>query len=709
MAAVRIAGLVAALGALCSCDRSSGRSDPDAGDGRAGDSDRTPDPDPGTTPVDSGLTVDTGAAEGAVDPDVDTGPEGMPDAPPDAAAPPDVMPDVFVDFSLNIADAADAPGADLAPPPDLGPDVASDSPACPLGMGCDDGDPCTTGESCDVLGACSGGIPTDCSALDDTCHVGTCNPTTGQCESLPGNEGGSCEDGDLCTVGGTCDALGTCGGSSPTDCSALTDDCHAGSCNPGSGICEALPANVGGTCDDADLCTSGETCDALGACGGGAPTDCSAQDDACNVGTCNPASGACEPIAANEGGACNDGLYCSDPDTCTGGVCSGPPRDCSAVENNCTTGSTCDEGTDTCVPVNAPNGTACNDSLFCTNPDTCTGGACGGPPRDCSSVENQCTDGSTCNETSDVCVPIPKPNGTPCNDSDPCTEPDQCSGAACVGTPVHPIFAGAGQIASVGNDNDEVTATILDGLFPAGTPLCKGRVFALGDNAYENGLLQEFNDYYDPTWGRHKPRTHPIPGNHDFDQPNGQDYFTYFGAAAGVPGKGWYSFNLGQWHIVALNSVCDEVAGGGCDLGSEQNDWVRADLAADNHQCEIMMWHYPLFSSGCKNKPEVQPFWDIAYEFGVDVVLYSHVHNYERMALQNASGAPDPANGVRAFLAGTGGKSHDAWCTPEPDSEIKDGSTYGILKLTLHPGSYSWEFLPEPGETFTDSGTHNCH
>jgi hypothetical protein len=264
-----------------------------------------------------------------------------------------------------------------------------------------------------------------------------------------------------------------------------------------------------------------------------------------------------------------------------------------------------------------------------------------------------------------------------------------------------PVLVGAGDISDCSNDNDEVTAKLLDGI--------DGTVFTTGDNAYPNGTDAEFKDCYDPTWGRHKARTKPSPGNHDYHTAGASGYFNYFGAAAGDLSKGYYSYDLGEWHVVALNGMCKDV--GGCGDASPQITWLKQDLASNQKECTLAIWHHPLFSSGDEhgNDPKMKAAWDTLYAANAELVLNGHDHVYERFAPQTPSAVVDPTNGIREFVVGTGGGSHDGLGTRRANSEVFNDDTYGVLKLTLHPGSYDWQFVPEAGKTFTDSGTNNCH
>jgi len=186
-------------------------------------------------------------------------------------------------------------------------------------------------------------------------------------------------------------------------------------------------------------------------------------------------------------------------------------------------------------------------------------------------------------------------------------------------------------------------------------------------------------------------------------------YFSYFGAAAGDPKTGYYSYELGSWHIVALNSECEAI--GGCDTGSTQEKWLRADLAAHPAACTLAYFHKPLFSSGGKHgdDPSVKPLWQALYDANADVVIGGHDHDYERFAPQDPDGEADAKRGIREFVAGTGGKNHRPFETPHANSEVRDATAFGVLKLTLKRDGYDWQFLPEAGKTFTDSGSGTCH
>ena len=233
-------------------------------------------------------------------------------------------------------------------------------------------------------------------------------------------------------------------------------------------------------------------------------------------------------------------------------------------------------------------------------------------------------------------------------------------------------------------------------------------VLGLGDLQYEDGAFSKFGASYDPSWGRVKAVTHPAPGNHEYLTAGAAGYYQYFGAAAGDPAKGYYSFDLAGWHLIALNSNCSAV--GGCGAGSAQEQWLRADLAAHaSATCTLAYWHHPRFSSGEHGSDSTyQALWQALYDANADLVLVGHDHDYERFAPQTPSGALDTTRGIRQFVAGSGGKSVRTFPTVRANSEVRDVSSLGILELTLGSGSYGWRFVPAVG-SFTDSGSGSCH
>jgi Calcineurin-like phosphoesterase len=290
------------------------------------------------------------------------------------------------------------------------------------------------------------------------------------------------------------------------------------------------------------------------------------------------------------------------------------------------------------------------------------------------------------------------------------SETSQTASPAGTPGPNDPILVGAGDIASCNQENDDQTAQLIDSVVAEATG--EVVVFTAGDNAYEDGLIEEFEQCYDPTWGQHKARTRPALGNHEYHTGDPGGYFAYFGAAAGEPGKGYYSYDLGEWHIIVLNTN-DHCVAVACAAGSPQEQWLRADLQAHPAYCTLAIWHDPLFSSGRTHGSSryVRPFWAALYEYGADLTVNAHEHNYERFGPQTPDGLLDVQYGIREFVAGTGGESHHR--APIPflaHSEKADDATYGVLKLTLHPTGYDWEFLPgEKGPDFHDSGSGSCH
>jgi hypothetical protein len=232
-------------------------------------------------------------------------------------------------------------------------------------------------------------------------------------------------------------------------------------------------------------------------------------------------------------------------------------------------------------------------------------------------------------------------------------------------------------------------------------------VLALGDNQYENATLEEFRLSYERTWGRVKDRTHPVAGNHEYNVPGAPGYYAYFGEAAGRRGRGYYSFDLGTWHLVALNSNCDEVR---CFEGSDQEKFLRADLAGTDSPCVLAFWHEPRFSSGPEGEDRsVEPLWEALYEAGADVVLNGDNHHYERFAPQDPNGVADPVRGIREFVVGTGGDSLQSFPRVERNSEVRIADTFGVLLLKLKPGGYDWLFVPETPGSPSDSGSGTCH
>lgn len=264
------------------------------------------------------------------------------------------------------------------------------------------------------------------------------------------------------------------------------------------------------------------------------------------------------------------------------------------------------------------------------------------------------------------------------------------------------ILAAAGNIASCGTDYDAATAALLDGL--------DGWIAALGDNAFPDGTLQNYQQCYAPTWGRHLARTFAVMGNHEYQTGSAAGAFDYFGDRAGPRDLGYYSFELGDWHVIVLNDNDSHVS---FAPGSPQDQWLVADLAATTRRCVLAMWHQPLFTSsndsGSTLRPSRQTLWRRLYDAGADLVLNAQEHHYERMAPMAPDGTPDAAWGIRQFNVGTGGESVALPTVAiHPQSEVR-AAEFGVLTLALASGGYAWEFLPVPGGTFADTGLATCH
>jgi hypothetical protein len=245
-------------------------------------------------------------------------------------------------------------------------------------------------------------------------------------------------------------------------------------------------------------------------------------------------------------------------------------------------------------------------------------------------------------------------------------------------------------------------------------------VLALGDLQYVHADLQKFATSYDPTWGRFKDITHPTIGNHEGGEGgSNKAYFDYFGAAAGGPDKGYYSYDLGAWHLIALNSNCGTYSfngsNTGCAAGSTQDKWLRADLAAHPAACTLAYFHVPRFSSGAGHHSSagsdrtLTTLWNDLYAAHTDLVLNGHAHDYERFAPMAPDGTMDPAGGIREFIVGTGGDNHHRFATTVLGSEVRNGTDFGVLRLTLRADGYDWQFLPDDGGPAVDSGAESCH
>jgi acid phosphatase type 7 len=261
-------------------------------------------------------------------------------------------------------------------------------------------------------------------------------------------------------------------------------------------------------------------------------------------------------------------------------------------------------------------------------------------------------------------------------------------------------LVGAGDIGRCDDRSDSKTARLV-GKIP-------GTVFTLGDSAYPDGTREQFRDCYDPTWGKYKKRTRPTAGNHDYHTAGAKPYFNYFRWRAGRP-RGYYSYDRGAWHIVALNSNCEEV--GGCDWRSAQGRWLSTDLDRHRGRCTLAYFHHPLYASGSGyDSPKVKPFWHILYNYHADVILNGHAHRYERFARISPSGERSSARGIRQFIVGTGGAPGGSQQGPdEPRVQAKKVGAPGVLKLHLGSGFYHWRFVPVAGRNYTDSGKARCH
>ncbi len=323
-------------------------------------------------------------------------------------------------------------------------DVANSCLTTPKADGtvCNDGAFCTISDSC-TTGVC-GGMARDCSSASDACNTGICNEAADSCVGQPKSDGTACPDGNFCTVNDVCQA-GTCA-TQPRDCTSANDSCNVGVCNEGADACQPVARPNGTMCNDGQFCTTSDSCVA-GSCVGSA-RDCSAAGGECTVGTCNEITDQCSTVPKADGTSCDDGQWCTPNDSCIAGTCSGPPRSCNGAADNCNQG-VCDEAADACTSDPLPDGTGCSDMQFCTVNDVCTAGTCSGMARDCDGVGDECNLG-VCNESSDSCEQSPKPNGSSCDDQLFCTDGDVCLAGSCIsGAPYNcSSSAGVCEIAS---------------------------------------------------------------------------------------------------------------------------------------------------------------------------------------------------------------------------------------------------------------------
>jgi hypothetical protein len=230
-----------------------------------------------------------------------------------------------------------------------------------------------------------------------------------------------------------------------------------------------------------------------------------------------------------------------------------------------------------------------------------------------------------------------------------------------------------------------------------------GLVFTAGDNAYPHGSADDFRRCYDPTWGRHRTRTRPSPGNHDYESPGARPYYDYFGGAAGPHGLGYYSYGIGAWRAYSLNSNVS------ADPGSAQYAWLQAELASSPSRCSLAYWHHPVLSSGPNgDQRQMRAVWKLLHQHGVEVVIAGHDHLYERYSPMDGDLRADPSRGIRQFVVGTGGYELYPFTTIKPHSEAR-AAVLGVIRFTLRAGGYDWEFVPVPGEPFRDAGSGVCH
>jgi hypothetical protein len=289
-------------------------------------------------------------------------------------------------------------------------------------------------------------------------------------------------------------------------------------------------------------------------------------------------------------------------------------------------------------------------------------------------------------------------------------------------TSADPVIAAAGDIACSPSDpnwnggNGTATGCAHKTTAAAVINLNPTAVLALGDNQYEGGALADYNQVYAPSWGQFKNITYPVIGNHEYGNAGAAGYWNYFGDRATPlqPGcrsncNGWYSFDIGTWHIVALNSECNNVSGG-CSATSPQATWLKADLAAHTNKCTLAMWHEPYWAGGVLRSDLVLPLIQVLYDNNADLILNGHDHLYDRYAPQNPQSQVDTARGIRQITVGSGGRDFSGRIT-NTNQEFQQNTSFGILSLTLHPTSYDWKFIPSTNITAAsqDSGTTTCH
>jgi hypothetical protein len=250
-----------------------------------------------------------------------------------------------------------------------------------------------------------------------------------------------------------------------------------------------------------------------------------------------------------------------------------------------------------------------------------------------------------------------------------------------------------GDIGECGSDAVAQTARLADGI--------DGRLVLAGDIAYFQGTMRNFLECFEPSWGSNRRRWHPAPGNHEYETPFAAGYFQYFGEAAG---RGFYSMRVGDWLVLMLNSNQPHVD---MRAGSEQYEFVRAELQANRTPCAMAVWHHPLFSSGPNGSHAfVRDMYRLLHQQGVDVVVTAHDHLYERFGKQDADGVSD-AGGIRQFIAGTGGARLYDFLRTLPNSQVRIKS-HGVLRFVLRSSTYDWSFLDINGGV-ADAGADSCH
>jgi hypothetical protein len=267
------------------------------------------------------------------------------------------------------------------------------------------------------------------------------------------------------------------------------------------------------------------------------------------------------------------------------------------------------------------------------------------------------------------------------------------------------VLVGAGDIAACNSQGDEATAAVIDEVVSGAE---QAVVFTAGDNAYPNGSERDFLDCYDPSWGAFKDITRPALGSREYHTGGARGHFDYFGVPPGERDKGYYSYDIAGWHVVVLNSNCDQI--GGCEAGSAQEVWLRGDLAASNTMCTLAYWHHPLFSSGSDGGvPEVLPLFQALYDAEAELVINGDDHFYERFAPQDPAGEEEQDEGIRQFIVGTGGSSLSGFGAIAANSDVRFDGAFGVLALTLLPDGYEWAFMSVAGSDFNDPGTGTCH